>query len=75
MTTMKEMDVRNLKKLSRVSRNTLTLFTLTADHGPEDTPELTPAPGTLEYPAGCNPYDGQENIHHHLNNNGNVAYI
>ena len=66
---------KKFRKLSRVSRNTLTLFTMTEDHGPEDIPELTPAPGMLECLAGCNPYDVQENLHHHLNNNGNVAYI
>lgn len=65
---------KKFRKLSRVSRNTLTLFTLTEDQGPEDTPELTPAPGLLECLAECNPCDVQENLHHQLNNNGNVAY-
>ena len=38
---------KKFKKLSKVSRNTITVFTLTEDQGPEDIPELTPAPGLL----------------------------
>lgn len=66
---------KKLKLLSRVSRNTLTLFTLTADHSPEDVSELTPVPDILECLASSNPYDVQENLHHHLNSNGKVTYI
>lgn len=67
--------MKRFKKLSKVHKNILKIFTITDLHSAEHADELEPAPGMLEVLACQGVYDAQGLIHNMLKRNGNVAFI